>query len=171
MLRTGQLLHPASTPASRSTPGASLPGTLVSPRTGLAPAGYRELVAPLPYVIGCLLLTQAPELLDAQHDYPSAAHRHSYARRTAAERANATIKDPATNDISKGWCRVMGLAPMTVMLACVLVVRNLRVSEAFELRQAENQRRAAAGLAPKTRRRRRKTLTELVGAPTANPPP
>jgi hypothetical protein len=33
MLRTGQLLHPAS-----------LPGTLASPRTGLAPAGHRELV-------------------------------------------------------------------------------------------------------------------------------
>ncbi len=106
-----------------------------------------------------------------KHDYPSAAHRHSYARRTAVERANSTIKDPATNDISKGWCRVMGLAPMTVMLACVLVVRNIRVLDAFELRQAENQRRAAAGLAPRTRRRRRKTLTELVGQATANAPP
>ena len=38
-LRTGQLLHPASTPDSRPNPGASLPGTLASPRTGLAPAG------------------------------------------------------------------------------------------------------------------------------------
>ena len=47
MLRTGQLLHPASTPASRPKPGASLPGTLASPRTGLAPAGCRELVARL----------------------------------------------------------------------------------------------------------------------------
>ena len=47
MLRTGQLLHPASTPASQPTPGASLPGTLASPRTGLSPAGCRELVARL----------------------------------------------------------------------------------------------------------------------------
>ena len=106
-----------------------------------------------------------------KHDYPSAAHRHSYARRTAVERANSTIKNPATNDISRGWCRVMGLAPMTVMLACLLVVRNVRVSDAFELREAENQRRAAAGLPPRTRRRRRKTLTELVGQATANAPP
>lgn len=106
-----------------------------------------------------------------KHDYPSAAHRRSYARRTAVERANSTIKDPATNDISRGWCRMMGLAPMTVLLACLLVVRNVRVQDAFEVRQAENQRREAAGLPPKTRRRRRKTLTELVGAPTANAPP
>jgi hypothetical protein len=106
-----------------------------------------------------------------KHDYPSASHRRSYARRTAAERANSTIKDPATNDISRGWCRIMGLAPMSVMLACVLVVRNLRVLDAFEHRQAENQRREATGLPPKTRRRRRRTLADLVGAPEANAPP
>jgi hypothetical protein len=46
-LRTEQLLHPASTPASRPDPGASLPGTLASPRTGLTPAGCRELGARL----------------------------------------------------------------------------------------------------------------------------
>jgi hypothetical protein len=39
MLRTGQLLGPASTPVSQPKPGASLPGTLASPRTGLSPAG------------------------------------------------------------------------------------------------------------------------------------
>jgi len=47
-----------------------------------------------------------------KHDYPSAAHRRSYARRTGAERGFATAKDPATNDISRGWCRLMGLAPL-----------------------------------------------------------
>jgi hypothetical protein len=40
-----------------------------------------------------------------KHDYPSAAHRRSYARRTSAERAFATIKDPASNTISRGWLR------------------------------------------------------------------
>jgi len=39
MLRTGQLIHPASNPASRRRTGASLPRTLASPRTGLPPAG------------------------------------------------------------------------------------------------------------------------------------
>src|ERR1035437_4793675 len=68
MLRTATLLHPASTPASRPTPGASLPGTLVSPRTGLAPAGHRELVARLCH--DCSFALTAPELLDARtpHD-------------------------------------------------------------------------------------------------------
>src|SRR5213592_2404198 len=54
MLRTGQLLAPsqgrrcsASTTGSRPPPGAVLPGTLASPRTGLTPAGCRELVARL----------------------------------------------------------------------------------------------------------------------------
>ena len=49
MLRTGHLLHPASHPASRPRTGASLPGTLASPRTGLAPAGCPQLS--LGYVI------------------------------------------------------------------------------------------------------------------------
>jgi hypothetical protein len=43
----------------------------------------------------------------AKHDYPSKAHRRSYARRTGAERGFATAKDPATNTISRGWCRLM----------------------------------------------------------------
>jgi hypothetical protein len=47
-----------------------------------------------------------------KHDYPSAAHRRSYARRTGAERGFSTAKDPASNDISRGWCRLMGLAPL-----------------------------------------------------------
>jgi hypothetical protein len=42
------------------------------------------------------------------YDYPSASWRASYARRTAVERTFSTIKDPASNDISQGWCRLMG---------------------------------------------------------------
>jgi len=63
MLRTAHLLCPASTPASRPTSGASLPRTLASPRTGLAPAGCRELVARLRHEVVSFLT--APELLDA----------------------------------------------------------------------------------------------------------
>jgi len=47
------------------------------------------------------------------------------------------------------------------------VVRNQRILAAWHARQAENARRGAAGLPPKTRRRR-KTLTAL--ATTAMPP-
>ena len=100
-----------------------------------------------------------------KHDYPSAAHRRSYARRTGAERGFATAKDPATNDITRGWCRLMGLAPLMLFTTTLLIVRNQRILDAWNARQAENARRAAAGLPPKTRRRRRKTLASLTTAP------
>lgn len=98
-----------------------------------------------------------------KHDYPSAAWRKSYARRTAAERSYSTIKDPATNDVCRGWCRTMGLAPMFIFITCCLVARNFRVLGAFQARQAEQARRVAAGLPPKHRHRRRRTLGDLVG--------
>ena len=99
-----------------------------------------------------------------KYDYPSAAWRASYARRSAAERSFSTIKDPASNDISRGWCRLLGLSAMTMFLTCVLVVRNWRVLDAFEAREADDARRAAAGLAPRRRRRRRRGLAELANA-------
>jgi hypothetical protein len=101
-----------------------------------------------------------------KHDYPSAAHRRSYARRTAAERAFSTIKDPAGNTISRGWCRLMGLTAPALWLAALHAVRNQRILDTWNARQAENQRRAAAGLAPRTRKRRRKTtLASLTAQP------
>ena len=103
-----------------------------------------------------------------KHDYPSKAHRRSYARRTGAERGFATAKDPATNTISRGWCRLMGLTPLMLFAVTLLIVRNQRLLAAWDARQAENARRAAAGLPPRTRKRRRKTLTVLA---TATRPP
>ena len=52
-------------------------------------------------------------------------------------------------------------------LACLLAVRNQRILTAWDARQADDARRAAAGLPPKTRRRRRKTRASLA---TAAPP-
>ncbi len=105
-----------------------------------------------------------------KHGYPGKAWRVSYARRSAAERSNARVKDPATIDVNKGWCRQMGLVPMTVLLACALFVRNLAVTAAFCEREEEDERRKAAGKAPRARRRRRRAIAELVGA-TAHAPP
>jgi hypothetical protein len=99
-----------------------------------------------------------------KHDYPSAAHRRSYARRTGAERTFSTTKDPATNNIAHGWTRLMGLTPITLWLTCLLAVRNQRILTAWDTRQTDNARRAAAGLPPRTRRRRRKTLASLAAA-------
>ena len=103
-----------------------------------------------------------------KHDYPSKQHRRSYARRTGAERTFSTAKDPATNNIARGWTRLMGLAPLTLWLTCLLAVRNQRILDAWDARQDDNARRAAAGLPPRTRRRRRKTLTDPA---TAGTPP
>jgi hypothetical protein len=47
--------------------------------------------------------------------------------RTGAERRFATAKDPATNDISRGWCRPMGLAPLMLFTTSLLVVHNQRI--------------------------------------------
>jgi hypothetical protein len=105
-----------------------------------------------------------------KHDYPSKAHRESYGRRSAAERSNSTVKDPASNDVARGWCRVMGLEAMTLMLTCVFVVRNQRIISAFGARQGEAERRLALGLAPKQRSRRRQTTSDLIAA-SANPSP
>ncbi len=66
MLRTGQSFHPASHPASQPRTGASLPGTLVSPRTGLTPVGCPELVVQLRH--NNLLVVMAPKLLGALRD-------------------------------------------------------------------------------------------------------
>lgn len=104
-----------------------------------------------------------------KHDYPSAAHRRSYARRSAAERAYASVKDPAANDIGRGWCRLTGLTPVALFAAAVFVARNLRVADAFAARAAENRRRAARGLEPKRRNRRRRSAAELIAAAQAPP--
>jgi hypothetical protein len=98
-----------------------------------------------------------------KHDYPSAAWRRSYSRRTAAERTFATAKDPAASDTARGWCRLAGLAALTLFTTVLLTVRNQRILAAWNARQDENTRRAAKGLPPKTRRRRRK-------APATAPP-
>jgi hypothetical protein len=113
-------------------------------------------------------ITVSPDVLAKtaqKHDYPSAAWRRSYARRTGAERGFATAKDPASNDIARGWCRLMGLAPLMLFTTTLLVVRNQRILTAWTTRQQQNARRAAAGLPPKTRKRRRKTLAGLATGP------
>ncbi|MHB8492667.1 MAG: hypothetical protein ACYDA6_10715 [Solirubrobacteraceae bacterium] len=103
-----------------------------------------------------------------KHDYPSAEHRRSYARRSAAERSFARVFDPAATDIRRGWCRLMGLTPNALLLACAFVVTNIRVADSFALRCAEDERRRRRGLPPR-RRRRRHTLHDIVAA--ANSPP
>jgi hypothetical protein len=135
--------------------------------------GRPEILTPPEHPQACCAqqtITVPPEInakTRQKHDYPSAAHRRSYARRTGAERGFATTKDPATSDIARGWCRLTGLTPLMLLTTTLLIARNQRVLTAWNARQAENQRRAARGLPPRTRRRRRKTPAAL----TATTPP
>lgn len=99
-----------------------------------------------------------------RHDYPSRSWRRSFARRTGVERSNARVKDPATIDIGKGWCRLMGLVGPTLLLAAAFAICNLAIADAFEARRADDERRKRVGLAPRTRHRRRTTLSDLLGA-------
>lgn len=104
-----------------------------------------------------------------KHDYPSKAHRRSYARRTAAERSFSHVYDPASTNISRGWCRLIGLAPNTLFLACAFITANIRITDAFTARVAENRHRAACRLQPRRRRKHRRTTHELTQK--ANAPP
>jgi hypothetical protein len=132
--------------------------------------GRPEILTPPEHPQACCAqqtITVPPDVLAKtaqKHDYPSAAWRRSYARRTGAERGFATVKDPAASDIARGWCRLMGLTPLMLFTTTLLIVRNQRILAAWNARQEETQRRAAAGLPPRTRRRRRKTLASLTGA-------
>ncbi len=65
----------------------------------------------------------------------------------------------------RGWCRLTGLTPLMLFTVTLLVVRNQRILTAWNTRQEENARRAARGLPPRTRKRRRKTLADLAPGP------
>jgi hypothetical protein len=153
------------------------PAAMSKVRCPLRPASmtldrdHPEILQPPEHPPACCAqqtITVPPDVLAKtaqKHDYPSAAWRRSYARRTGAERGFATVKDPAASDIARGWCRLMGLAPLTLFITTLLVVRNQRILHAWDARQEDNRRRAAAGLPPKTRKRRRKTLAGLAAGP------
>jgi len=127
-----------------------------------------EILSPPEHPQACCTqqtITAGPEVAAKtrqKHDYPSAEWRRSYARRTAAERLNASIKNPAVNTISHGWIRQTGITPLMLWLTCLIVVRNQRTLAPFHDRH-DHPRAAAAR--PRTRKRRR----QLAGAP-AGPP-
>jgi hypothetical protein len=97
-----------------------------------------------------------------KHGYPSFAHRSSFSRRTAVERSYSTLKDPASTDVNRGWCRVMGITAISILLACAVVARNIRITDSFEERSRNDAERKAAGLPPKPRRRRRRRTEDLL---------
>jgi hypothetical protein len=98
-----------------------------------------------------LTITVPPQVNDKtrqRHDYPSPEHRKSYARRTAAERAYASLADPSVGGIRRGWSRMFGLAKNAIAYALGAVARNLRILDSFEAHKSRAD-------APKRQRRRR----------------
>jgi hypothetical protein len=133
--------------------------TVISPPEGELPLCCVQKTVTVPPSVGAKTRQR--------HDYPSAAHRRSYGRRTASERSFATGKDPAGIAMRRGWCRMMGRAKNKLMYAMAFVASNLALVESFQARERDEQARAAAGLPARARRRRRTTLTGLVGRPPA----
>jgi hypothetical protein len=86
-----------------------------------------------------------------KHDYPSAAHRGSYNRRTAAERSFSSVKQSSGIDLRRGSCRLLGRTPNLIVFVCAMAVRNLRTVASFERNQQPQRQRPP----PRRTRRRR----------------
>jgi hypothetical protein len=129
-----------------------------------------EILAPPEHPPACCTrqtITAGPHVAEKtrqKHDYPSAAWRQSYRRRTAAERLNATIKDTATTSIGRGWIRLMGLTPLMLSLTCLTAMRNQRILTARDKHQ-QHHARPTAGQPAKTRTRRRREPSGTAPAP------
>jgi len=93
-----------------------------------------------------------------RHDYASPEHRKSYARRTAAERAYASLADPSTEGVRRGWSRMFGVAKNTLVYALCVVVRNLRIADSFDRSQRAGKAR------PRPRRRHHQLDRSAQGA-------
>ena len=106
-------LRPASMTLTRDRPGDPHPAR--APARLLHPADHHRAT---------------PDLRQEQRKNTT-THRSStgksYARRTGAERTFSTAKDPASNNIARGWTRLMGLTPLILWLTCLLAVRNQRI--------------------------------------------
>ena len=140
------------------------------------PSHLPEILEPPPLPPACCTKQSltVPAQVNAKtaqaHDYPSSAWRSSYARRSAVERSNSRLKDPAGINLDvRGWCKLMGLTPLALFLACACVVVNFGLVDAFEAHELEEARRNAPRQ-PRPRTRRRRTLADLART-TANAPP
>jgi hypothetical protein len=160
----------------------SCPAELEKIRCPLRPASlalshdHPSVLAPLEHPPTCCVrksLTVSPQVnakTAQRHDYPSAAWRASYGRRSAVERSNSRLKDPAGINLDvRGWCKLMGVTPLGLFFACAVVVVNFGLIDAFERRQAEEALRHSPPV-PRPRPRRRRTLADLV-VTGANAPP
>ena len=91
--------------------------------------------------------------------YGSAAWYASYNRRNRIEGIFGNLKNDATQDISRGNIRVMGLAKTALMTLMSVIATNLRLLDRWHARQSAVEAAARDGAPePLTRRPRRRTL-------------
>ena len=141
-----------------------------------------EILAPPAHPPACCTqqtITAGPQVAAKtrqKHDYPSAAWRISYHRRTAAERLNAAIKDTAVNSIDRGWIPLTGITPLMLWITCLLALRNQRTLTTWHTgsKTTPPQRRTATTRNPQTpahhpRRPRGAALTTAAPSPAAAP--
>ena len=150
--RHGQ--DPLPAPACLDDPGPGRPEILTPPENPPACCTRQTLTVP-------------PQVAAKTAQNTTTRPPRTAAPTPAAPAPNAASPPPrtpsATTSAAAGaasWA-----CPPMLAIACVLVVRNQRILQAWDARQKENERRAAKGLPPKTRRQRRKTLTALAGPP------
>ena len=127
------------------------PAAMGKTRCPLRPASmtlYRdrpEILTPPEHPPTCCTqqtLTVPPDTLAKtaqKHDYPSAAHRRSYSRRTGANAASPPSRTPpATTSPAAGAASWPG--PPLLFTTCLTVTRNLRITTAWDRRQEDNAR-------------------------------
>ena len=91
--------------------------------------------------------------------YGSADWYASYNRRNRIEGIFGNLKNDATQDISRGSIRVMGLAKTSLMTLMSVIATNLRLLDRWHARRAAAEAAARDGVPePRTRRPRRRTL-------------
>jgi hypothetical protein len=91
--------------------------------------------------------------------YGSADWYASYSRRNRVEGIFGNLKNDATQDISRGNIRVMGLAKTSLMTLMSVIATNLRLLDRWHDRQAATQVVAPDGVPERRKRRpRRRTL-------------
>ena len=128
---------------------------------------------PQPPVCCAQRTTTVPPSINAKttqkHDYPSPQHRRSYNRRTAAERSFSTLKDRASDDLTRGFCRLTDLAGISLLTAAVITARNLRIADAHRQRERHTTQHPDSRHTTTRRRRRQHTLQHLLQAADSSP--
>ena len=104
---------------------------VVNPPTG--PYAPRSCSQATTVVAGAALIKLA------QRDYwGSPEWQVSYGRRAHVESIFGNLRNPSTQNIRRGFCRVMGLIKTTLMLAVEVMAANLRLVREWAARTGEN---------------------------------